>query len=135
MGSMDRHYRIGDFPSLFALRLNSDDLFFLSRQGFVSQESRRNRTFFFKLRFRRNGRQVTRYIGNSEVAADVRRELDRLQFEARMCRRLIAYGKEARRTLRNSKRELEPLLKAHGLKFHGRAIRKSRRTEVNNIEN
>ncbi len=134
MGPMNLQFRLGDFPSLRALRLDMDDLTFLRSQGFVSQEPRRNRTFF-KLRFRRNGRQITRYIASAAVAAEVRRELDRLQSDARTRRRLRAFRKEASVTLRNSKRRLELLLNARGFRFHGRAIRKSRPTKVGQIEN
>ncbi len=62
------------WPCLSALRLEASDYELLRRQGFVAIESRGQRCYF-KLRFRRDGRQVVRYIGDEIQANAVADEL------------------------------------------------------------
>ena len=52
------------FPALAKLNLTGADLDELARQGFLSVEHRRDRTYY-KLRFRRGRRQVVRYVGGA----------------------------------------------------------------------
>jgi hypothetical protein len=113
----------GEYPALSRLRLAAADKHELARQGFVSVEQRGNRTNY-KLRFRRDGRQVVRFIGDAPFADIVKTELDRLQARRQICRELATLDRAARRQLRNTKTELEPLVKAYGWKFHGRDVRR-----------
>jgi hypothetical protein len=69
-----------DRDGLAGLRLSPGDRTALARQGFVSTEFREGRRPFYKLRWRRGGRQHTRYLGQEPARAErVRAALDRLQ--------------------------------------------------------
>jgi hypothetical protein len=118
-----------DFPGLESIGIDVIQLRLLAQQGFVSSELRGTRRHF-KLRFRQNGRQTTKYIANASLAADVRMELDRLQNATRLRHRLNAARKEARQRLREAKRVLEPLVRSRGFTFHGHTIRQSRQAKV-----
>lgn len=118
--------RLADYPALAALRLTGDDLDELCHQGFVRQETRGS-LGFYKLRFRRARQQVVRYIADAGQAASVRVELARLQADRRLQRELGRLTRSARRMLRESKKNLEPIVETAGLKFHGLAIRRPRK--------
>lgn len=118
--------QIADFPALRSLNLNDGDLVELSRQGFLTND-RQGRHTYVKLRFRRNGRQVVRYVGRSDKACAVRAELARLQHDRLLQRRLAALERRARYALASAKRLAAPYLEARGFHFHGLSIRKSRR--------
>lgn len=118
--------RLAAFPSLAALGITEDDLEELSQQGFVCEE-RRGARRFYKLRFRRQRKQIVRYVGDARRAATVASELAALQHETRLMRKLRAGVKVTSGMLRDAKRQLEPLLQAHGFTFHGLAIRKPRK--------
>lgn len=120
------HHRLADYPALASLRLNDTDLDELSHQGFIRQDKRGDRGYY-KLRFRRRGKQVVRYIGNAERAAAVESELAGLQSEAAARRELRAVVRVANKMLRDSKTQLEPILAFHGLVFHGLSIRRARK--------
>ena len=124
--------RPADFPALVALRLTAGDLDALASQGFVCAEQRGGRTYY-KLRFRQNGQQVVRYIGDAERAAVVKQELSTLQAASKAARDLKMQAKLANQMLRESKRILEPVLRANGFVFHGLAIRRprQRKSETN----
>jgi hypothetical protein len=117
--------RLSGFPALAALRLTDNDLQELSHQGFVCREVRGNLAIF-KLRFRRAHQQVVRYIA-AEHAAAIRAELARLQTDYRLQRELGRLTKSARRMLRESKKNLEPIVATEDLKFHGLALRRPRK--------
>lgn len=121
--------RIRDYPALAALRLNDADLNELSRQGFIGQEKRKDRTYY-KLRFRRNHKQVVRYIGSAECATDVRTDLKVLQAETAILRELNSIVKMASQMLQDAKTKLGPLFEANGLAFHGLAVRRSRKPTI-----
>ena len=121
--------RLAEFPALAALRLTAGDLDRLSDQGFVCAERRGDRTYF-KLRFRRGTKQVVRYIGGPDRAAIVKQELAVLQAETKVMRELNARVEIAKRTLREAKRTMEPVLQAHGFVFHGMAIRRRREDSI-----
>ena len=121
--------RIEEYPALTALRLNDVDLDELSRQGFIAPEKRRGR-MYYKLRFRRNHKQVVRYIGSAECAAVVRAELDVLQAETAILRKLNSIVNKAGQMLRDAKIQLGPLFEANGLAFHGLAVRRPRKLAV-----
>ncbi len=121
-----KDHRLADFPALASLRITDNDLEELSTQGFVCEERRGDRRYF-KLRFRRNGKQVVRYVGNADRAAAVESELSELQYEATVMRDLKARAKIARRMLREAKMLIEPTLEANGFAFHGLAIRQPRK--------
>jgi DNA-binding transcriptional ArsR family regulator len=119
-------HRIAEFPTIAALRLTEHDLEELAEQGFVCEERRGNRTYY-KLRFRRSGQQVVRYIGGEDRAVLVKQELSVIQLDSSILRELNAKTKIARKSLREAKRAMEPVLKANGFVFHGLAIRRPRR--------
>jgi hypothetical protein len=95
----------------------------------VSREARHGREYF-KLRFRRAGKQCVRYVNFCQVSA-VRVELDQLQAPTRLKRKLAVATRDAQQVLRQTKRNLQPLLESHGFGFHGLAIRRRRRSKPN----
>jgi hypothetical protein len=113
-------------PGLLELGLSAENLGYLARQGFVARERRGERDYF-KLRFRRGGRQVVRGLGTDpQLAAQIRNELQQLQADRRAELHLAKLDREARRRLRAAKQALQPHLESRGLHFHGLAIRRSR---------
>ena len=118
--------RFADFPALARLGLSEGDLDELEQQGFLAPEHRGERTYY-KLRFRRGGRQVVRYVGGTEKAGLVAQELNTLQAARRVQRELAELGVAARLILRDAKTKLEPLLLDRGFKYHGQAVRRPRR--------
>ncbi len=116
--------------ALTQLRLTPGDFALLRRQGFVSCE-RRGARQVFKLRFRREGRQVVRRIGSDPaVAAEVRRELEALQVQRRRRREFRRLARLGRQALRDSKRVLAPVLAQDGFYFHGLAVRLRRKPKA-----
>jgi len=85
---------------------------------------------YSKLRFRRDNRQVVRYLGDTEQAATIRSELARLQADCRLERELVRLAKSARRMLRDGKRRLEPIVAAENLRFHGLSLRRPRKDKI-----
>ena len=134
---MDNHRidtsQFADYPTLAALRLTPDELEELSRQGFVCEE-RRGKRKYYKLRFRSDGKQIVRYLGDAERAATIEKELSILQNESTVLRNLDAKMKIASKMLREAKTLMEPVLNANGFVFHGFAIRQAprRRSNVSN---
>ncbi len=119
-------FRDSDFPNFRRLRLDEMEFRGLASQGFIAPERRGQRTHF-KLRFRHNGGQQVRYIGSRDQASAVQAELDVLQRDVRLRRRLASLTQSAADALRSAKDRLEPLLQAKGFHFHGRAVRMSRK--------
>lgn len=107
------------------LRLTAEDLAVLRRQGAVQIEQRSRRNIG-KLRFRRGGKQIVRYIGGAEAARQVQDELSQWQAAHRKSRELLHLAKAARAALRESKQALAPCLEPIGYRFHGLAIRRRR---------
>ena len=120
---------LADYPALAALRLTASELALLRRQGFVGCEERGTQTVF-KLRFRKEGKQQVRCIPNAAAAARVRAELASLQAGVQAARQLRKFDRQARRALRDAKRNLAPLLADHGLAFHGLAVRRPRHARM-----
>jgi hypothetical protein len=120
------HRRVANFPGLAGLRINDSDLAALAIQGHVTREQCRALEVF-KLRFRRQRQQVVRYIGDRERARIIRDELDRLQFERRLQLELGRIAKQAAQMLRKGKRCLEPIMMTSGFRFHGHALRRTRK--------
>jgi hypothetical protein len=120
---------VSESSRLRQLRLTPDDLTALKRQGSVQREWR-GKLQIYKLRFRRGGKQVVRYLGDAEVARQVAAELAILQATRRASRELHQITKTARETLQESKKKLAPHLDRIGYRFHGFAIRR-RRTGTN----
>jgi hypothetical protein len=118
---------VSRFPALAKLRLCKEDLAELGRQGRIVPERRGDRTYY-KLRFRRAGQQVVRCVGGAQEAALVAEELKALQSNRRQRLELDALNRTARHVLRDAKVKLERLLAERGFRFHGRAIRRSRRS-------
>jgi hypothetical protein len=115
---------------LCRLRLTAEDLAALKRQGAVQVEQRGGKSIG-KLRFRRGGKQVVRYIGGAEVARQVQEELIKWQAGCRKSRALLHLTKAARAALRESKVILAPHLAQIGYQFHGLAIRRRRKPPGN----
>lgn len=113
------------YPALAQLRLGPADWQALMQQGFVSAESRGDRRYW-KLRFRRGGRQQVRYVGGEDLACRVQQELDQLQQARQARRQLQQINKLAKRYLREAKQASESSLQAHGYQFHGFSLRKAR---------
>ena len=124
--SLTEESEVVRYPALAALRLDDTDLVELGHQGFICREKRGERVYH-KLRFRRGGKQVVRYIGNAERAAAVEQELLDLQSETAAFRELKAVVKFSNKMLRDSKTQLEPLFASHGYAFHGLSIRRPRK--------
>jgi hypothetical protein len=107
------------------LRLTDEDLAALKRQGTVQIEHRDNRSIA-KVRFRRGGKQMVRYIGGAEAGRQVEEELRRWQAVHRKCRAMLGLAKITRAALRGSKKVLAPYLEQIGYRYHGWAIRRWR---------
>jgi hypothetical protein len=116
---------------LAQLRLNQEDLEVLARQGFISCERPGNgRPPRYKLRFRREGKQVVRYISSDTGQVErIRGELATLQRPHQVEQRLSVLTRQARRVLRQAKRQIEPALNEYGFGFHGLAVRRRRPTD------
>jgi hypothetical protein len=109
--------------NLAALALAPEDLESLRKQGSVCREYRRGRSIY-KLRFRRGGRQVARYLGTDPfTAAAIAGELHAWQSERRQFLELRRLDAQARRLLRETKHRLEQDLLSLGYHFHGLEIR------------
>ena len=114
-------------PALRRLQLPDQALAALRTQGFVPPEPH-GRKRIYKLRFRLDGRQHVRFLGDDEeLARTVQEELRVLQRETRNQRQFADLRRRTRRILRQSKSALEGLLEEHGFHYHGQAIRKRRR--------
>jgi hypothetical protein len=113
--------------SYFALlNLRPEDLNELRRQGFVAKEVRAGKSYF-RLQFRRHGRQVVIGLGKDpELAERVGRELAQLQAERLADRKQKRLIRAAHDLLRRSKHELESALHCAGYAFYGYEIRKPR---------
>ena len=119
--------REGEPPlALVRLGLEAIELEMLRRQGFVSRECRGGR-WLYKLRFRVEGRQVTRYVGADErKAAEVQQALVEWQGARQLDLELGRLARQASRELRRAKRTLEEQMAKRGLGFHGLAVRRAR---------
>jgi hypothetical protein len=114
-----------DGGGLAGLGLAAEDLRALARQGFVAAEARRGRGPYYKLRWRRGGRQRVRYLGRDPGrAARARAALEALQRPLRAARLLARLLGEARRRLREARRLLTPRAEARGLRYHGYTARR-----------
>lgn len=122
-----------DCPALSSLGLDADDLMALARQGFLSFE-RRGGGVYCRLRFRREGRQIVRYVG-CDVAriGRVREELDRLQKNHRQGRQLAMVAQHVRRAFRAHKAQVASLLEQAGCRFHGHAVRRRSRPRASEV--
>ena len=118
--------REGEPPlALMRLGLKTAELETLRRQGFVSRECRGGR-WLYKLRFRVDGRQVTRYVGTDvRKAAEVQQGLTEWQGERHLELELGRLARQAGRELRRAKRQLAEQMADRGLNFHGLAVRRA----------
>lgn len=114
-------------PALSALRLSAEHLAALAENGSLYGEDHGQGKTYYRLRFRIGAKQHTRYVGNDQGFVDqVRRELMQLQAKRHSRREMRRLADEGRRTARDKKRLLDPLLASAGRGFHGRAIRQRR---------
>jgi len=122
--------RTNNSPEIFdQLQLSDDERQSLRRQGFVAAERRGPACVVFKLRFRIRGRQTVRYLGTDPERADeVRRALSAWQSRSRASRLLKRAERKSRQLLRSVKPRLIPAVEAAGLRFHGRQIRRPRKS-------
>jgi len=116
-----------NYPILASLGLASEDIAAIADQGFISPDRRGDRTYF-KLRFRRNGRQRVRYIGGAARAIAVAAELKALQGDLQLRRRMAVLTRSVTSALRTAREKLQPLAESHGYYFHGHALRRRRNT-------
>jgi hypothetical protein len=113
------------------LGLGDDELAALRRQGFVSQEVRRANKTVYKLRFRMGGRQRVKCLGADPLrAAAIAQALAELQQKRRTTLKLRRLQRDAARAIRRTKIQLEPHLIERGFRFHGLAIRRTRRSRL-----
>lgn len=119
--------RDDEVPVVLAkLKLGTKEVRALRHQGFVSRE-RRGRCWVYRLRFRVDGRQVTRYVGTDAVkAAVVQQGLAEWQAKRHLDLELGRLAKEAGRELRRAKQQLTEQLAKRGLGFHGLGVRRTR---------
>ena len=116
----------GKVNYLALLNVRGEDLNELRLQGFVSREVR-NGVGYFKLRFRRHGRQVVIGLGKDpQLAERIGHELAQLQANRQLEREQTHLIRAAHSLLRRTKRELEPLFRDAGYGFYGYEIRKLR---------
>ena len=95
-----RQVKREDEPPLALVRLGltTAELETLRRQGSVSRE-RRGRRWLYKLRFRVDGRQVTRYVGTDvEKAAEVQQGLREWQGDRHLDLELGRLVRQAKRS-------------------------------------
>ena len=119
-----------ELPHLRLLNLPERELAALRTQGFVSAE-RRRQNLVFKLRYRLDGRQHVRFLGDDERRAHaVRDELLLLQHDVQEKRRFTALRIRTTRVLKECKAASQGFLGETGYYFHGLAIRKRRRPKA-----
>ena len=110
-------------PALRQLQLPDQALAALRTQGFVRAEPHGQKRIY-KLRFRLDGRQHVRFLGDDEeLARSVQAELRVLQRQVRIKRQFADLRRATGRILRESKSALEGLLEEHGFHYHGQAFR------------
>ena len=124
---------LGDFPTLASLRVDTEDIASLAMQGSIAKERRGDRTYF-KLRFRRHGRQQVRYIGDAARAQAVQTELDSLQRDLKLRRRIAMLPRSVTVALRSARKKLQPFAESRGYYFHGHALRKRRNTPNQQVQ-
>ena len=113
-----------NYDPLADLGLSGEDLACLARQGCVTAEFRGQSGPYYKLRWRRDGRQRVLYLGrDSTRAEEVRAALEISRMPLRRARRLSLQMKKARRGLQEVRNMVAPLLAVHGLHYHGYAAR------------
>jgi hypothetical protein len=120
---------VQEYPLLRSRGLTPTELAALRSQGFVSSELRGEKTIY-KLRYRVDGRQRVRCLGNdASTAKGIEQELAVMQTAVRTDRQLTKLHRNLRIVLRESKTRLEPLLESRGIRFHGHKIRQTRNHE------
>lgn len=118
----------GAVKVLDRLSLSGEELQALSQQGFVNRERRGGIKSIYKLRFRFRGRQIVKYIGpDPALAASIRDAVASLQRPRMLVDELHRVDNEAQALLRRTKRDLQAMLAAAGLRFHGYALRRTRK--------
>ena len=111
--------------ALARLKLGTRKLRALRHQGFVSRE-RRGGCWVYRLRFRVDGRQATRYVGtDTEKAAEVQQSLAEWQAKRCLDLELGRLTREAGRELRRAKQQLTEQLARRGFGFHGLGVRRA----------
>jgi hypothetical protein len=112
---------------LVDLGLSAAEQAALARQGFIAPEYRHQKGPYYRLHFRLDGRQTTRYLGcDSTVIPTLRAELADLQRLTHLDRELGQRCRQARRLLRATKKRLAPDLQRAGYHYHGLDIRRRR---------
>lgn len=132
---MPDHYPAVDLTTarevLRSLGLTDADLSAIAKRGSISSESRSRNSIVYKLRWRADGRQRSRYLGvDGEYVAEIKQAVVALQNWRAVKSRLRDQQRDAVRRLRELRRQLAPSLSQHGFYFHGAAIRKRRQIDV-----
>ena len=126
------HYRdqVEHFPALCALGLENADLQLLRRQGYLEFDRRSagGSAGCWRLRFRREGRLRTVYVGTDDQRLDrVRRELAAIQFAHRQHHQQAQMLRLAKQLLKRAKAQAAPMARQVGFHFHGRVLRRNRK--------
>ena len=116
-------------PELAKLGLSAAEIGGLKKQAYVDSR-RRGGSVYSRLRYRRDGKLQTIYIGcDAQRVASIKAELEQLQSGHRRQRELKRVVRRGKRTLQAVKRQLRPTLSVLGLHFHGSQIRRFRTTK------
>jgi len=109
-----------------SLNLEPDDLEALRHGGTISAEPR-GTLMRYRLRWWRDGRQRSLYIGSDATrAALIRQALHEHQRLHRLEQRIAVHAKQASLLLRTISQRLAPVVHQAGLRFHGRCLRRPR---------
>ncbi len=124
-------FESGDRGLFTELGLSGEDCQALARQGFLAADycwkGGRRLGPYYKLRWRRDGRQCVRYVGGDPDRVErISAALENLQRPLHLARCLAQLMKEARRRLRSAKHVLAPCVANRGLRYHGYTARRPR---------
>ena len=121
-----------DQIALAGLKLADADLACVRRSGLVRFVPRGRRGGSYRLCFRREGKQVSIYLGvNRERSQAVEAELARLRGPRDFARQAAEHVRELRQLERQLKKPLVALLARDHLYLHGRRVRRRRTAKTN----
>lgn len=115
------------YPALASLGLDEIQFAALASQGTLNAEGPPGDKRTFKLRFRVGSKQCARYVGKCVgFVEQIRCELGELQRGSKSDRELRRLADQAKACLRQTCRDLDPVLHSVGYHLHGRQIRRRR---------
>lgn len=115
--------------ALESLGLEEEAMEALQHQGFVAEEFRdragRRWGPYYKLRWRQDGRQRVRYLGNdTRRVHEIRVALQHWQQVTRLTREVEELFRQSRKALKSLKDALSPQVSAAGKRWHGYQTRR-----------